>query len=76
MTNKKINHELCILKQIKNYKEFFNSKKIKMLFKQHDESHIINLIKNKKSLFIFLYNLSQNKLTKLCHYFDDVLTKE
>ena len=36
-----------------------------MLFEQHDESHVINLIKDKKLLFMFLYNLTQNELTKL-----------
>ena len=47
-----------------------------MLFEQHDESHVIDLIKNKESSFMFLYNLSQNELTKLRRYFDDVLIKE
>ena len=49
---------------MKNYKEFFNNKKIEMLSEQHDESHVINLMKNKKSLFMFLYNLVQNELAK------------
>ena len=48
---------------MKNYKKLFDNKKIEMLFKQHDESHVINLMKNKKSLFMFLYNLAQNELT-------------
>ena len=47
-----------------------------MLFKQHDESHVIDLIKNKKSLFMFLYNLSQNELAKFRRYLDDVVIKE
>ena len=47
-----------------------------MLFKQHDENHVIDLIKNKESSFMFLYNLSQNELAKLRRYFDDVLIKE
>ena len=75
-TNEKINHELCISKQIKNYRKLFDSEKIKILFKQHDESHVIDLIKNKKLLFMFLYNLSQNELTKLRRYFNDALIKE
>ena len=49
---------------MKNYKEFFDNKKIEMLFKQYDENHVINLMKNKKSLFMFLYNLAQNELMK------------
>ena len=36
-----------------------------MLFKQHDENHVIDLMKDKKLLFMFLYNLAQNELTKL-----------
>ena len=43
---------------MKDYKEFFNNEKIEMLFKQHDENHAIDLMKNKKSSFIFLYNLA------------------
>ena len=62
--NEKTNHELCVSKQIKNYKKLFDSEKIEMLFEQHDEGHVIDLIKNKKSSFMFLYNLSQNELTK------------
>ena len=47
-----------------------------MLSEQHDESHVIDLIKNKESLFMFLYNLSQNELTKFQRYFNNVLIKE
>ena len=47
-----------------------------MLFEQHDEDHVINLMKNKKSSFMFLYNLTQNELTELRRYFDNILTKE
>ena len=61
---------------MKDYKKFFDNEKIEILFEQHDESHVIDLIKNKKSSFMFLYNLTQNKLTKLQRYFDDVLIKE
>ena len=43
---------------MKDYKKFFDNEKIKMLFKQYDESHVIDLIKSKKSLFMFLYNLT------------------
>ena len=71
--NEKINHKLCVSKQIKNYREFFDNEKIKMLFKQHDESHVIDLIESKESSFMFLYNLSQNELTKLRRYLNNVL---
>ena len=64
------------MKQIKDYKKFFDNEKIKMLFEQHDESHVIDLMKDKESSFIFLYNLAQNKLIKLRQYLDDVLIKK
>ena len=47
-----------------------------MLSEQHDESHVIDLIKNKESSFMLLYNLSQNELAKFRRYFDDALTKK
>ena len=61
---------------MKDYRKFFDNEKIEMLFKQHDENHVINLIKDKKSSFIFLYNLTQNELAKLRQYLNNVLTKE
>ena len=61
---------------MKNYKKFFDNEKIEMLFKQHDESHVIDLMKDKKSSFMFLYNLIQNELAKFRRYFNDVLIKE
>ena len=61
---------------MKDYKKLFDNEKIEMLFEQHDENYVIDLIKNKKSSFMFLYNLAQNELTKFRRYFDDVLTKE
>ena len=47
-----------------------------MLFEQHDESHAIDLMKDKKSSFMLLYNLAQNELAELRRYIDDVLIKE
>ena len=47
-----------------------------MLFEQHDENYIIDLIESNKSSFILLYNLSQNELAKFQYYFDNVLAKE
>ena len=61
---------------MKDYKEFFDNEKIEMLFEQHDENYIIDLMKNKKSSFMFLYNLTQNELTKFRQYFDNILIKE
>ena len=73
-TNEKINHELCVSKQIKNYKKLFDNEKIEMLFKQHDENHVIDLIKSKKLSFMLLYNLSQNELTKFRCYFKTTIS--
>ena len=39
---------------MKDYKKFFDNEKIEMLFEQHDENHVIDLMKNKKSLFMFV----------------------
>ena len=47
-----------------------------MLFEQHNENHVIDLMKDKESSFMFLYNLTQNELTKLQRYFNNVLIKE
>ena len=61
---------------MKNYRKFFDNEKVEMLSEQHDENHVIDLIKNKKSSFIFLYNLAQNELAKLRRYINNVLIKE
>ena len=61
---------------MKDYKKFFDNEKIEILFKQHDESHVINLMNDKKSLFMFLYNLTQNELAKLRRYINNILIKE
>ena len=61
---------------MKNYKKFFDNEKIEMLFEQHNENHVINLMKDKESSFMFLYNLAQNELTKFRQYLNNVLIKE
>ena len=61
---------------MKDYKKFFDNEKVEMLSEQHDENHVINLMKDKKLSFMLLYNLAQNELAKLRRYFDDVLIKE
>ena len=61
---------------MKDYKKLFDNEKIEMLFKQHDENHVIDLMKDKESSFMLLYNLAQNELTKLRRYFNDALIKE
>ena len=63
----------------KNYlylKKMFDNELTKMLFKQNYENHAINLIENKKSSYMSLYNLSQIELTKLRHYLNNALIKK
>ena len=43
---------------MKDYKKLFDNKKIEILFKQYNKSYVIDLMKSKKSSFIFLYNLT------------------
>ena len=47
-----------------------------MLFKQNYENHAIDLIENKKFLYMSLYNLFQIELTKLQRYLNDILIKK
>ena len=61
---------------MKDYKKFFDNEKAEMLFEQYDENHVIDLMKDKESSFMFLYNLTQNELAKFRRYLDDVLIKE
>ena len=58
-----------------DYANQYNDQKTKILLEQNRDDHVIDLIENQKSLFMFLYNLSQTKLTKLRRYLDDVLLK-
>ena len=53
----------------------FKNEKAKVLSKQNQKNHVINLMKNTKPLYIPLYNLSQKKLTELGHYLNDALKK-
>ena len=54
----------------------FNNELTKILFKQNYENHVIDLIKNKKLLYILLYNLFQIELTELRRYLNDILIKK
>ena len=56
-------------------KKMFDNKLARMLFEQNYENHAIDLIKNKKSSYMSLYNLFQIELTKFQHYLNDVLIK-
>ena len=62
--------------QLNEYQKLFDKKKTNILFEQDRENHVIDLIKKKKSFFMFLYNLSQTKLAKLRRYLKDVLAKD
>ena len=57
-------------------KKMFDNELTKMLFKQNYENHVIDLIKNKESLYMSLYNLFQIELTKLRRYLNNVLIKK
>ena len=57
-------------------KKMFNNELTRMLFAQNYENHVINLMKNKKPSYIFLYNLFQIELTKLRRYLNDALIKK
>ena len=73
--NEKSKKSNKILNELTNYANQYNNKKIEILFEQNQDDHIINLIENQKSFFMFLYNFSQIELTKFRRYFDDILLK-
>ena len=54
----------------------FDNELTRMLSEQNYKNHAINLVKNKKSLYMSLYNLSQIELTKLRRYLNDALIKK
>ena len=64
-----------ISNELTNYANQYNNEKIEILFEQNRDDHVIDLIENQKSFFMFLYNLFQIELTKFRRYFDDVLLK-
>ena len=69
-------NKLKLFELFENYlylKKMFDNKLTRMLFEQNYENHVINLIENKKSSYILLYNLFQIKLTKFRHYLNDTL---
>ena len=49
-------------------KKMFDNELARILFKQNYENYVIDLIKNKKFLYMLLYNLFQIELTKLRRY--------
>ena len=63
----------------KNYlylKEMFDNELAKMLLEQNYKDHAIDLIENKKSSYMSLYNLFQIELTELRRYLNNVLIKK
>ena len=57
-------------------KNVFDNNLVKILFGQNDDNYAIDLTKNKKFSYIFLYNLFQKKLAELCCYLNNVLIKK
>ena len=57
-------------------KKMFDNELTKMLFEQNYKNHVIDLIENKKSSYMSLYNLFQIELTKLRRYLNNALIKE
>ena len=57
-------------------KKMFDNELTKMLFEQNYKDHVIDLIKNKESSYMSLYNLFQIELTKLRRYLNNALIKK
>ena len=71
--------KICDVKnfqKIEHLKKKFDDIKIDILLEQNQKNYIIELIKNKKLSFIFLYNLFQTKLTKFRRYIENILIKK
>ena len=56
-------------------KKMFDNELAEMLFEQNYENHAIDLIENKKSSYMSLYNLFQIELTEFRRYLNDTLIK-
>ena len=72
--NKKL-AKFKISKKLRNLKDIYNNKLIKILSKLKRENYTIKFQNNKELFFIFLYNFLQNKLTILRQYLDNTLVK-
>ena len=57
-------------------KKMFDNELTEMLFEQNYKNHVIDLVENKKLLYMSLYNLFQIKLAKLRRYLNDALIKK
>ena len=74
-SEKKNVFDLKILKKLLKYKNVFFKKKIEILFMFKQKNYIIKIKNDKKSLYKFLYNLFQTKLSKLRRYLENVFHK-
>ena len=54
----------------------FDNELTEMLSEQDYENYVIDLVKNKKSLYMLLYNLFQIELTKFRRYLNNALIKK
>ena len=57
-----------LLEFLKNYKNYFDFKNTKILFKHEDEDHVINLILDTESSYELLYILFKTELNILKNY--------
>ena len=57
-------------------KKLFDNEKAEILSEQDQKDHVIDLIKNTKSSYMSLYNLSQKELAELRRYLNDALNKD
>ena len=65
-----------VSKKLRNLKDVYNNKLIKILLKLRRENYIIKLQNDKKLSFISLYNLLQNELAILWQYLNNALVKD
>ena len=56
-------------------KKLFDNGKAKVLSEQSQKNYAIDLIKNTKSSYMSLYNLSQKELAELRRYLNNALNK-
>ena len=57
-------------------KKMFDNELTKILSEQNYKNYVIDLIKNKKSSYMLLYNLFQIELAKLRRYLNNALIKK
>ncbi len=65
-----------ISKKLRDLKDVYDNKLIKILLELRRENHVIKLQNDKESFFMSLYNFSQNELTILWRYLNDALVKD